>query len=59
MEFNPPVYRLPKVHVSLSSVFEVMQRVKSAGYPEILDWGVSSATLEEVFMNLVQDFQAG
>ena len=47
-------YRLPSADVSLGRIFELMQEAKSARQPEILDWGVASATLEEVFINLVE-----
>ena len=49
-------YELPKADVSLSHIFETMTAAKRAvSIPEILDWAVASATLEEVFIKLVKD----
>ena len=42
-------YELPTTEVSLSRVFGAMAGSRSAGLA-VLDWGVASATLEEVFI---------
>lgn len=45
-------YELPTSEVSIGSVFAAVDRAKSQF--TILDWGISSATLEEVFIKLAR-----
>lgn len=46
-------YQLPSAALRLSSVFEGMVAAERRGL-EVLDWAVSSATLEEVFIQVAQ-----
>lgn len=45
-------YELPLEEVSVDGVFREMERAKIEGVVEVLDWGVSNATLEECFINI-------
>jgi len=45
-------YELPLEEVSVDGVFREMERAKMEGVVEVLDWGVSNATLEECFINI-------
>jgi ABC-type multidrug transport system ATPase subunit len=46
---------LPLGEVEVDAVFRRMEEVKLRGELELLDWGLSNATLEEVFMKLCRD----
>ena len=39
----------------MESIFRRMEEVKLRGEVELLDWGVSNATLEEVFIKIARD----
>ena len=47
-------WRLPSQDVSLSRVFDTMGTAASQGLT-VLDWGVHSASLEDVFIQLAQE----
>ncbi|KAG2497357.1 hypothetical protein HYH03_004516 [Edaphochlamys debaryana] len=51
-------YELPTSGVSLSGVFDAMSAAKEAGRMQVLDWGVASATLEEVFIKFARQIGA-
>jgi hypothetical protein len=44
-------YELPTSEVTLSQVFSAMNAAKDRGLA-VIDWGVSNATLEEVFIKV-------
>jgi hypothetical protein len=46
-------YALPQSDLTLSAVFDAMAAAPQAGL-EVQDWGVHSATLEDVFIRLAQ-----
>ena len=47
-------WQLPAAAITLSHVFEVMGGAAAAGLT-VLDWGVHSASLEDVFIQLAQE----
>ena len=47
-------WRLPSTDISLSRVFEVMRGAAGEGLT-VLDWGVHSASLEDVFIHLASE----
>lgn len=51
-------YELPTSEVSLSSVFEEMERAIKSEEIKVLDWGVANATLEEVFIKFAKSIGA-
>lgn len=48
-------YELPLEQITIDDVFRRMEEVKYRKELEILDWGVSNATLEEVFIKITRD----
>ncbi|GMH42708.1 hypothetical protein BSKO_10627 [Bryopsis sp. KO-2023] len=48
-------FELPMADVQLEEVFDAMARVQSSKEFSILDWGVSNATLEEVFIKITRE----
>lgn len=50
-------YELPTSDIALSAVFSKVNAAKAAGL-HVLDWGVSNATLEEVFIKLAKNVGA-
>jgi ABC-type multidrug transport system ATPase subunit len=48
-------YELPVGEVSLASVFDVIGGASVRGEAQLLDWGVSNATLEEVFIAFAKE----
>jgi len=48
-------YELPLGQITIDDVFRRMEEVKYRKELEILDWGVSNATLEEVFIKITRD----
>jgi hypothetical protein len=48
-------YELPLSEVEVDGCFRRMEEVKLRKELEILDWGVSNATLEEVFIKITRD----
>ncbi len=51
-------YELPCNEVSLQRVFEAMDGANGQQGLDILDWGISNATLEEVFLKLARSIGA-
>ena len=49
-------YELPLTEVDVEMVFRRMEEIKLKGEIEVLDWGVSNATLEEVFIKIIRQF---
>ena len=47
-------WQLPASDIALSRVFDVMTGAAAAGL-EVLDWGVHSASLEDVFIHLANE----
>lgn len=47
-------WHLPKKDIQFSKVFDSLQTVKEDGQLTILDWGIHSASLEDVFIRLAQ-----
>ena len=48
-------YELPANAVDLTQVFSVMDAAKYTGPVKVLDWGISHASLEEVFRNVSEE----
>ena len=48
-------YELPLSEVAVDGVFKKMEEVKLRNEVEVLDWGVSNATLEEVFIKITRE----
>ena len=48
-------FELPTDEVDADAVFRHMEQVKQRGEIDLLDWGVSNATLEEVFIRVTRD----
>lgn len=48
-------YELPLEQITVDDVFRRMEEAKYRKELEILDWGVSNATLEEVFIKITRD----
>ena len=48
-------FELPTEAVQLQDVFAYMEQLKNDAEIDILDWGVSNATLEEVFIKIAND----
>lgn len=48
-------FELPTSDVSLQDVFSHMEDLKNNSKIDVLDWGVSNATLEEVFIKITND----
>lgn len=48
-------YELPLSEVSVDGVFRKMEEAKFKGELEVLDWGVSNASLEEVFIKISRE----
>lgn len=48
-------FELPTQDVDLEGVFAHMDDLKNKSKLNILDWGVSNATLEEVFIKITHD----
>lgn len=48
-------YELPLSEVEVDGVFRRMEEVKLRKEVEVLDWGVSNATLEEVFIKITRE----
>jgi hypothetical protein len=50
-------FRLPRRAVRLGDVFRAMAAARAAGH--VAEWGITSTTLEEVFLDLAQRAPAG
>lgn len=48
-------YELPLTEVEVDGVFRRMEEIKLRREVDVLDWGVSNATLEEVFIKIARD----
>lgn len=48
-------YELPLTEIGVDGVFKRMEEVKFRKEVEVLDWGVSNATLEEVFIKITRE----
>ena len=48
-------YELPSKEISLDQIFAAMEGVQESKSLSILDWGVSNATLEEVFIKFAKE----
>ena len=48
-------YELPLNEVEVDGVFRRMEEMKLRKEVEVLDWGVSNATLEEVFIEITRE----
>ena len=48
-------FELPLGEVEVEAIFRRMEGVKLRGEVELLDWGVSNATLEEVFIKIARE----
>ena len=48
-------FELPTKDVTLQDVFSHMENLKNNSTIDVLDWGVSNATLEEVFIKITND----
>ena len=46
---------LPSANVEISQLFEHMDRIKKGNVLQVRDWGVSHATLEEVFIRITRE----
>ncbi|DBA88861.1 TPA: hypothetical protein ACH3X2_000106 [Trebouxia sp. C0005] len=46
---------LPSASVDVGQLFEYMDKLKRGGTLQVRDWGVSHATLEEVFIRITRD----
>ena len=46
---------LPSASVDIGQLFEYMDKLKRGGRLQVRDWGVSHATLEEVFIRITRD----
>lgn len=46
-------FEVPVNDVSVSSVFSAVEAAKEQGHLDVLDWGVSNASLEEVFVKIM------
>ena len=46
---------LPAASIDLGELFDLMNKLKTNGQLQILDWGVSHATLEEVFVRITRE----
>ncbi|GBF88379.1 ABC transporter A family member protein [Raphidocelis subcapitata] len=51
-------FELPSEEASLSQVFSAMAEAKAGGGLDVIDWGVSNATLEEVFIRIARSVGA-
>ena len=48
-------FELPANAVNLAQVFNVMDAAKYTSSAQVLDWGISHASLEEVFRNVSEE----
>lgn len=48
-------FELPLGEVEVEAIFRRMEEVKLRSEVELLDWGVSNATLEEVFIRIARE----
>ena len=46
---------LPTASIGLSALVEYMSKLKTSRQLHVLDWGVSHATLEEVFIGITRE----
>ena len=46
---------LPAASIDLGELFNFMNKLKTNGQLQVLDWGVSHATLEEVFVRITRE----
>jgi ABC-type multidrug transport system ATPase subunit len=49
-------YELPSTDITLDKVFDTMEHSTKAKDIGIIDWGISNATLEEVFIKFAKEF---